>query len=76
VFSENLDKKGEPVYEFILNTESGVAKKIKRDPSSSHEKIVLEEVDLHPGNPIDSKKQETTSFDASKYLSDWDDLDA
>jgi hypothetical protein len=47
VSSEALDKKGDPVYEFILNSETGIAKKIKRDPVTSHEKVVIEEVELN-----------------------------
>lgn len=45
VSTESVDKKGDPLYEFVMNTDTGLVKQIKRDPVTSHEKVVEKEVD-------------------------------
>jgi hypothetical protein len=81
VSSGGNDKKGHPLYEFVMNADTGVIQQIKRDPVTSHEKIVEKNidpiaVDAPKAVTVQPKKSEPGTFDASQYTSEWDDLDA
>ena len=44
VTSEAVDKKGDPLYELVLDGETGVMRQIRRDAVSSHEKVVEKDI--------------------------------
>ena len=83
VSTEAVDKKGDPLYEFVMNPDTGIVKQIKRDRITSHEKVIEKELDTTKfitakttTSTATKSKPATRSFDSSKYQEEWDDLDA
>uniref|UniRef100_A0A7S3CJU0 Uncharacterized protein n=1 Tax=Strombidium rassoulzadegani TaxID=1082188 RepID=A0A7S3CJU0_9SPIT len=77
VSSDALDVKGEPLYEFVMNTDTGVMRQTKRDALSSHEKVV--ERELEPSKfsaKTAAPAKEQSTFDESTVIDQYDDLDA
>lgn len=44
VTTEAKDKRGDPLYEFTMDADTGVIRQIKRDRQTSHERVIEKEV--------------------------------